>query len=49
MVVGSEDGKIRLFSSTTLTMAKTSIPGLGAAITRCRPAKYPLHPEQAHR
>ena len=33
MVVGSDDGKIRLFSSSTLTMAKTSIPGLGAPIT----------------
>jgi VID27 C-terminal WD40-like domain len=33
VVVGSDDGKIRLFSSSTLTMAKTSIPGLGAPIT----------------
>jgi hypothetical protein len=33
VVVGSDDGKIRLFSSATLTMAKTSIPGLGAPIT----------------
>jgi VID27 C-terminal WD40-like domain len=33
VVVGSEDGKIRLYSSSTLTQAKTAIPGLGAAIT----------------
>ena len=33
MVVGSDDGKVRLYSSTTLTMAKTAIPGLGAPIT----------------
>lgn len=33
VVVGSDDGKVRLFSSATLTMAKTSIPGLGAPIT----------------
>lgn len=33
VVVGSEDGKVRLYSSTTLTTAKTSIPGLGAPVT----------------
>ena len=33
VVVGSEDGKVRLYSSNTLTMAKTAIPGLGAPIT----------------
>eukprot|EP00879_Flechtneria_rotunda_P026492 GHRR01028249.1.p1 GENE.GHRR01028249.1~~GHRR01028249.1.p1 ORF type:complete len:452 (+),score=188.52 GHRR01028249.1:1096-2451(+) len=33
VVVGSKDGKIRLYSSKTLTQAKTSIPGLGKAIT----------------
>ena len=33
MVVGSDDGKVRLYSSTTLTMAKTAIPGLGTPIT----------------
>ena len=33
VVVGSEDGKVRLYSTTTLTMAKTAIPGLGAPIT----------------
>ena len=33
VVVGSEDGKVRLYSSNTLTMAKTAIPGLGASIT----------------
>lgn len=33
MVVGSDDGKVRLYSSATLTQAKTSIPGLGASVT----------------
>ena len=33
MVVGSDDGKVRLYSSATLTQAKTSIPGLGAPVT----------------
>ncbi|KAF6261436.1 VID27 cytoplasmic protein-domain-containing protein [Scenedesmus sp. NREL 46B-D3] len=33
VVVGSRDGKIRLYSSKTLTQAKTSIPGLGKPIT----------------
>lgn len=33
VVVGSEDGKVRLYSSNTLTTAKTSIPGLGAPVT----------------
>jgi hypothetical protein len=33
VVVGSQDGKIRLYSEKTLTQAKTAIPGLGAPIT----------------
>ena len=33
VIVGSNDGKIRLYSEKTLTQAKTSIPGLGAPIT----------------
>lgn len=33
VVVGSRDGKIRLYSNKTLTQAKTSIPGLGKPIT----------------
>ncbi|KAG2485820.1 hypothetical protein HYH03_015530 [Edaphochlamys debaryana] len=33
VAVGSKDGRIRLYSSKTLTQAKTSIPGLGAPIT----------------
>jgi len=33
VVVGSDDGKVRLYSEKTLTQAKTSIPGLGATIT----------------
>lgn len=33
VVVGSDDGKIRLYSEKTLTQAKTAIPGLGAPIT----------------
>lgn len=33
VVVGSEDGRIRLYSEKTLTQAKTSIPGLGLPVT----------------
>jgi hypothetical protein len=33
VVVGSEDGQIRLYSEKTLTRANTAIPGLGAPIT----------------
>lgn len=33
VVVGAEDGKIRLYSEKSLTRANTSIPGLGAPIT----------------
>ena len=33
VVVGSKDGKLRLYSSTTLAQAKTQIPGLGKPIT----------------
>lgn len=33
MVVGSDDGKVRLYSEKTLTQAKTAIPGLGLPIT----------------
>lgn len=33
VVVGSDDGKVRLYSEKTLTQAKTSIPGLGAPVT----------------
>lgn len=33
VVVGSDDGKVRLYSEKTLTQAKTAIPGLGLAIT----------------
>mmetsp|Transcript_1482 Transcript_1482/g.3251 ORF Transcript_1482/g.3251 Transcript_1482/m.3251 type:complete len:563 (-) Transcript_1482:307-1995(-) len=33
VVVGSQDGKVRLFSSKSLNRATTSIPGLGAPIT----------------
>ena len=33
VVVGSQDGKVRLYSEKTLTQAKTAIPGLGAPIT----------------
>lgn len=33
VVVGSDDGKIRLYSEKTLTQAKTAIPGLGLPIT----------------
>lgn len=33
MVVGSDDGQIRLYSEKSLTRANTAIPGLGAPIT----------------
>jgi hypothetical protein len=33
VVVGSDDGKIRLYNDKTLTQAKTSIPSLGHSIT----------------
>ena len=33
MVVGSQDGQVRLYSERTLTRANTAIPGLGAPIT----------------
>jgi hypothetical protein len=33
VVVGSEDGKVRLYSEKTLAQAKTAIPGLGAPVT----------------
>lgn len=33
VVVGSRDGRLRLYSSSTLTQARTSIPGLGKPIT----------------
>ncbi len=33
MVVGSQDGQIRLYSERTLTRANTAIPGLGAPIS----------------
>jgi len=33
VVVGARDGRLRLYASTTLTQARTSIPGLGRAIT----------------
>jgi WD40 repeat protein len=33
VVVGSRDGKLRLYNGTTLSQAKTSIPGLGKPIT----------------
>ncbi|KAI8463637.1 MAG: VID27 cytoplasmic protein-domain-containing protein [Monoraphidium minutum] len=33
VVVGSKDGKLRLYNNKTLTQAKTQIPGLGKAIT----------------
>lgn len=32
-VIGAQDGTLRLYSSKTLTRAKTSIPGMGAPIT----------------
>ena len=33
MVVGADDGKVRLYSEKTLTQAKTSMPGMGLPIT----------------
>jgi len=33
VVVGSSDGKIRLYGKTSMRMAKTSFPGLGSPIT----------------
>lgn len=33
MVVGSDDGQVRLYSEKSLTRANTAIPGLGAPIT----------------
>lgn len=33
VVVGADDGKIRLYSEKTLTQAKTAIPGMGLPIT----------------
>lgn len=33
VVVGSDDGQIRLYSEKSLTRANTAIPGLGASIT----------------
>ncbi|KAG1658751.1 hypothetical protein FOA52_000864 [Chlamydomonas sp. UWO 241] len=33
VVVGAQDGTIRLYSSSSLTRAKTSIPGMGAPVT----------------
>ncbi|KAI3429615.1 hypothetical protein D9Q98_005701 [Chlorella vulgaris] len=33
VVVGADDGKVRLYSEKTLTQAKTSIPGMGLPIT----------------
>ena len=33
IVVGSDDGQIRLYSDKSLTRANTAIPGLGAPIT----------------
>ncbi len=33
VVVGSQDGQIRLYSERTLTRANTAIPGLGAPIS----------------
>lgn len=33
VVVGSKDGKVRLYNNKTLTQAKTSIPSLGSPIT----------------
>ncbi|CAH8372849.1 unnamed protein product [Eruca vesicaria subsp. sativa] len=33
IVVGSRDGKIRLYSKTSMRMAKTAFPGLGSPIT----------------
>ena len=33
VVVGGRDGKVRLYSASSLTQAKTSFPGIGAPIT----------------
>ena len=33
MVVGSQDGQIRLYNGKQFTRANTAVPGLGAAIT----------------
>lgn len=33
VVVGAQDGQVRLYSERTLTRANTAIPGLGAPIT----------------
>ncbi len=33
VVVGSDDGRVRLYTNEKLTQAKTSIPGLGLPIT----------------
>ncbi|KAL0816411.1 hypothetical protein Bca101_072855 [Brassica carinata] len=33
IVVGSRDGKIRLYSKTSMRMAKTAFPGLGSSVT----------------
>ena len=33
MVIGSDDGQIRLYGNKTLTRANTAIPGLGGPIT----------------
>jgi hypothetical protein len=33
VVVGADDGRVRLYSEKTLTQAKTSIPGMGLPIT----------------
>ncbi|XP_024395193.1 protein CYPRO4 [Physcomitrium patens] len=33
VVVGSKDGKVRLYSTTSMRMAKTAFPGLGSPIT----------------
>ena len=48
MVVGSEDGRIRLYSEKTLTQAKTSIPGLGLPVTNVD-VTYDGAPHPAHR
>lgn len=33
IVVGSKDGKVRLYGTTSMRMAKTSFPGLGSPVT----------------
>ena len=33
VVVGAQDGQVRMYSENTLTRAKTAIPGLGAPIS----------------